>query len=79
MSVRNGEWSLEKIDNWTENMITELRDLRDKSTLPSEPNYVKLKALLMEIIEDHYGPVSMKIVNDSEVLGDLKRLLEKYQ
>ena len=79
MSVRNGEWSLEKIDEWTENVITELRGLRDKSTLPSEPNYVKLKALLMEIIEDHYGPVSMKIINDSEVLGDLKRLLEKYQ
>lgn len=79
MSVRNGEWTMEKLDKWTEDTITELRQLRDKSDLPDEPNYGKVKKLLMEIIEDHYGKVSLTVHNDLEVISDLKRLLEKYQ
>lgn len=47
-SIRNGEWSIDRLQQYVVEQEEELRRLKDTSTLPNEPNKKLLASILME-------------------------------
>ena len=80
-TIRNGEWTFENIESWFDNKEKSLETLYANSTLPARPNEAKIKALLMECLEMHYGSLETVIQVSpqmSNLVDELKRLVEKY-
>ena len=81
-TIRAGEWTLDQIESWFENKEKSLETLYANSTIPSRPDEKKIKQLLMECLEMHYGSLTSVIrVNPeiSNMIGDLERLVDKYK
>jgi uncharacterized protein len=78
-SVRRGEWSLKQIDDFFDLKEKHLEEAYSKSTLPHSPNENKIKELLLQCIEHHYGTVSQKLyIESTSIISDLKALIEKH-
>lgn len=80
-SIRRGEWTIEKLEEWFAEAEKRLDRLSDRSTLPDKPDMVFLRQVLMDSIESHYGTISKAISltgKEGSLLKDLKTLLERY-
>jgi uncharacterized protein len=79
-AIRRGEWSVDDIENYFKTKEASLEELYSKSSLPDKPNEEKIKKLLMNCIEDHYGSIS-KTVNivTSDIVSDLESIIQKYK
>jgi hypothetical protein len=74
-----GEWSLKQIDDFFDLKEKHLEEAYSKSTLPHSPNENKIKELLLQCIEHHYGTVSQKLyIESTSIISDLKALIEKH-
>ena len=81
-SIRRGEWSIEKIKNWYDKKEQHLEDLYHKSDLQAYPDNEKLKTLLIECLEIHYGNLTEALNDDSKyarLIDDLQGLVNKYK
>lgn len=81
-SIRSGEWSLEKLDQWfdTQERVTE--ELFAKSNLRVKPNEDEIKKLLMNVLEEHYGSLTSAIVIDTSIedlINNIKEVINKYE
>lgn len=78
-SVRNGEWSEQKLKEFISVKEPYIEQLYQKSTLPNEVDISLIQNLLFECIEMHYGSVSRYNVynpNKSDIiLSQIKNLL----
>lgn len=57
-SIRRGDWTLEQITKWMEEKNIQLEKAYSESTLPDRPDEVKIKGLLINCLESHYGSLS---------------------
>lgn len=57
-SIRNGEWTIDMIESYFENMMPVLEDCYNKSNLRYSVDEDHIRSLLLECIEMHYGSVS---------------------
>jgi len=57
-SIRRGEWTEQRIKEYFESSLPGLEDIYKKSTLPEHPPEDKIKKLLLECLESHYGTLS---------------------
>jgi hypothetical protein len=57
-AIRNGEWSLEQINNFFDKQMIYLQDAYNKSTLRYAPAESEIKTLLLECLEMHFGNLS---------------------
>jgi predicted nucleotidyltransferase len=55
VSIKNGEWSLEKVKDEAEKLFSLAQDAYIKSSLPSEPDYEKAEKLVMSMISSYYN------------------------
>jgi predicted nucleotidyltransferase len=81
-AIRRGEWTLEQLDNWAEDKHRQLENLYHTSTLQHSPDEDRLRDLLMNCIEEHYGSISAVVTrNDSvgNLIVDIDKLLAKYR
>lgn len=81
-SIRNGEWTLEYLDEWFQSKEKSLEELYVKSKLPERPSEGKIKHLLMECLEMHYDNLesTIKIAPEvTSILSDLETLVQKYK
>lgn len=81
-TIRAGEWSLEQIESWFENKEKSLETLYANSTIPARPDEKKIKQLLIDCLELHYGSLSSVVQvapEMSNLIGDLERLVDKYK
>jgi hypothetical protein len=81
-SIRRGEWSLERVEKYFEEKEKSLESLYEKSSLPHSPDEEKIKQLLLDCLEHHYGSLEKAISRDEEsqakvVLREIKQLVEK--
>ena len=60
-SIRRGEWSEEKMKNYFDEKEATLEDIYRKSELPLKPNEQKIKDLLLECLEMHFGSLTTAI------------------
>lgn len=54
LSIRNGDWSYEKLIEYTDAMMLELDELYEKSSLPDAPDQQKINDLMIEIYRDYW-------------------------
>ena len=54
ISIKKGEWSLERVKNTAEKLFKELDNVKEKSILPEEPDWDKINGLCVEILQDYY-------------------------
>jgi hypothetical protein len=72
-SVRQGEWSLERIEEYFRDQEQKLESLYHSSSLPYAPDEQKIKSLLLECLEMHYGSIDTMI----QISGRAKQTISK--
>jgi uncharacterized protein len=80
-SIRRGEWTLERIQEWATQKERQLDELYQKSTLRHSPDEQFLKSLLMSSLEDHYGSISQAVqvgVSPEQMINELRSVLDKF-
>lgn len=75
-SIRRGEWKLEQADKYFADKERQLEELYVKSTLRERPEEAKIKELLLNCLEMHYGSLEECIKVQSNIEQDMKQILD---
>lgn len=83
-AVRRGEVAEEEIRKWFDIKEKQLEELyhREPSPVPYKPDEGKIKAVLMQCLEHHYGSLDKCIVNPdaaTQALREIQEVLEKHK
>ena len=79
-AVRNGEWTIEQVEDHFAQKEKHLEDLYQSSTLQHKPDEAVIKDLLLNCLEHHYGSLDACVVNEDQavrVLRDVAALIDK--
>jgi uncharacterized protein len=79
-AIRRGEWTPEQIKVFFTEKEKSLEAVYHTSTLPYKPDEPKIKQLLLECLEIHYGSLEKAVANPSherDLLRQIKQLCEK--
>ena len=57
-AIRRGEWTEQRVIDFFEQKEKALNKAYEESTLPYSPNEQKIKTLLLECLEHHFGSLS---------------------
>lgn len=80
-AIRRGEFTVDEIMKFFDQKERDLETLYVTSKLRQKPEEDKLKKLLLECLEHHYGSISQAVtINSTEamILRDLQQILDKY-
>jgi len=78
-SIRRGEWTLEQIVDYFEKKEKELESIYTNSDLQHSPDEEKIKSILLECLEMHYGSLDNAIktnVSSIDLLNDISNYVE---
>jgi predicted nucleotidyltransferase len=75
-AIRRGEVPEEQIREWFNVKEKELEILYGKSKLPHTPDEAKVKALLLQCLEHHYGSLDKCVVNPDAAVTALREIQE---
>jgi len=81
-SIRRGEWTFDRLEQWFQDKERNLEELYVKSNLRTYPDEKAIKNLLIQCLEHHYGSLESAIVQTPDVtalLQDMESVLEKYR
>lgn len=79
-AIRRGEWTIERIEQHFTEKERELEKLYHESSLPHSPDEAKIKELLLNCLEEHYGSLKDVIVlpnRDRAVLIEIREILDR--
>ena len=79
-AIRRGEWTLERLREWVEEKERSMETLYANSELPEKPDEKKIKTLLMECMEMHYGNLSEAVVEQdrhAKLVRELEEVMRK--
>lgn len=71
-AIRRGEWTEERLRQWAADKEADLERAYAASTLPAAPDEVRLKALLLNCLEEHYGNLSDCVIQPDRAVVALK-------
>lgn len=79
-SVRRGEWSFERLDQWAAEKELTLEVVSASSTLRAVPDEAAIKALLIETLEMHYGRLDVRTRDTSvtQLLADMQTVIDRH-
>lgn len=81
-AIRRGEWTLEQLEEYFTTKETALETVYANSTLQHSPDEAKIKALLIECLEQHYGSLDKAITKDKssgQLVRELDAVLERFR
>jgi len=81
-SIRRGEWKKEDILDYFNKKERELESLYTNSKLPHGPDEDKIKQLLLNCLEMHYGSLGKAVHKEhtiANILHDLESVINKYK
>jgi predicted nucleotidyltransferase len=81
-SIRRGEWALDQFEAYFQNKEHALETAYANSKLPHGPDEERVKALLMNCLEQHYGNLSAvvsRVPSMDAMLLDIQSLVDKYR
>jgi len=81
-SIRRGEWKFEDVVNFFNQKEGELESLYHSSKLQHSPDEQKIKTLLLNCLEMHFGSLDKCVVIQSDVqqlITDLELVMGKYK
>lgn len=74
--IRAGNWSLQKVKEYFTSKELYLNKIEQESKIPNIPDKNKIKKLLLEIIESHYGKISgLSVKNSDEIVSQIRILV----
>lgn len=79
-SIRNGEWNLDRLKEWFSNKEKSMEILYSNSELRSYPDESKIKNVLIECLEIHYGTLSNIINKETDnisIITELQKIIQK--
>jgi predicted nucleotidyltransferase len=71
-AIRRGEWTEERLRQWAADKEADLERAYAASTLPASPNEAKLKELLLNCLEEHYGSLEGCLVQPDRAVAALR-------
>lgn len=79
-SIRNGDWKLEDLEKWFFSKERDLESVYANSKLPAYPDEKKIRDLLINCLEHHYGKLDeIKIPSKAEdVLKEIAKLTRDF-
>lgn len=80
-AIRRGEWTEQQIRDFFTQKEKDLETLYVNSTLPYGPDKDKIKELLLNCLEEHFGSLDKALViedRNMSLLRDIKLMLEKH-
>ncbi len=75
-AIRRGEWKLTDIENYFNQKERELETAYANSKLPHTPNETKIRQLLMNCLEHHFGNISDCVVDVDAASKTLKEVAD---
>lgn len=80
-SIRRGEWTLPQFEEWFTEKEKSLEITVARSTLRDQPDERRIKDLLIESLEMHYGPLTTAVkreTNVDQLVSELQAVLDRY-
>lgn len=71
-AIRRGEWTEARLRQWTADKEADLERAYAASPLPAFPDEDRLKALLLDCLEEHYGSLAGAIVQPDRAVAALR-------
>ncbi|GAF86624.1 unnamed protein product, partial [marine sediment metagenome] len=75
-SIRRGEWTIERIKNYFEDKERQLEELYNKSKLQHSPDEGKIKELLLNCLEYHFGSLDKAVYIPNKFENALREISE---
>ena len=73
-AIRRGEWTEERLRQWAADKEADLERAYAQSQLPATPDEGKLKALLLNCLEEHYGTLEGCVVQPDRAVAALRAI-----
>ena len=73
-AIRRGEWTEARLRDWFAQKESHLERLYAESTLPATPDEGRLKTLLLNCLEEHYGRLDGCIVDPDRAVAALRNI-----
>jgi predicted nucleotidyltransferase len=73
-AIRRGEWTEERLRSWFAEKESQLERLYAESSLRTVPDEGRIKGLLMNCLEDHYGSLEGCVVNPDRAVEALRNI-----
>jgi hypothetical protein len=81
-SIRRGEWTMEDIENYFNQKERELENIYSRSSLRYSPDEAKIKQLLLNCLEMHFGSLDKCVVKQGEVetlVFEIQNVIDRYR
>jgi predicted nucleotidyltransferase len=78
-AIRRVEWTEERLRSWCAEKETHLERAYAQSTLRATPDEPKIRALLLNCLEDHYGSLEGCIVNPDRAVEALRNIQSELE
>lgn len=79
--IRRGEWTIDQVETYFETKERALEATYAASALPHSPDEDRIKRLLLNCLEQHYGNLTAAVsldVNVEAMVRDIRSVLDKY-
>lgn len=80
-AIRRGEWTLPQLEAWCEEKSRQLEGTYTACTLPHSPDWGRMRAHLMHVLEMHYGSLGAVYRQaptlERDALRDIRSILER--
>jgi hypothetical protein len=73
-AIRRGEWTEDRLRQWCAAKESHLERIHAESRLPAVPDEARIKALLLEALEEHYGSLEGCIVDPDRAVVALRNI-----
>lgn len=73
-AIRRGEWTEERLRQWAADKEADLERAYAASKLPAVPDEEKLKGLLLNCLEQHYGSLASCVVQPDRAVAALRAI-----
>jgi predicted nucleotidyltransferase len=73
-AIRRGEWTEARLRQWAADKEADLERAYAESKLPAAPDEEKLKALLLNCLEEHYGSLEGCVVQPDRAVATLRAI-----
>lgn len=81
-AIRQGEWTPKQIKEWFTNKETSLEKLYIESKLQYSPDEDRIKQLLLDCLEEHYGNLADAVITEDKAvraLNSIRDIVDKYE
>jgi hypothetical protein len=81
-AIRAGDWTLDRLEGWFVDKEKQLEQVYTDSTLPKFPDENRLRNLLLQCLEHHYGNLESAVVRQTDVdtlIRDMQEVLDRYR